>query len=103
MARIKREFEATGGRVVEVTKPTELLPGVWLTGPVPRVHAERNWGAGGKVRRTDGDVEDIIPEDMTLVFRTNQGLVYLFGCGHAGVINTLEHGRKTIDPAASRR
>ncbi len=100
MTRIKREFEATGGRVVEVSKPTELLPGVWLTGPVPRVHPERNWGAVGKVRSTNGDVEDIIPEDMTLVFRTNQGLVYLFGCGHAGVINTLEHGRKTIDPAA---
>jgi 7,8-dihydropterin-6-yl-methyl-4-(beta-D-ribofuranosyl)aminobenzene 5'-phosphate synthase len=35
---------------------------------------------------------------MTLVFQTTQGLVYLFGCGHAGVINTLTHARKTIDP-----
>jgi 7,8-dihydropterin-6-yl-methyl-4-(beta-D-ribofuranosyl)aminobenzene 5'-phosphate synthase len=37
---------------------------------------------------------------MTLVIQTAQGPVYLFGCGHAGVINTLEHARKTIDPAA---
>ena len=36
---------------------------------------------------------------MTLVVQTEQGPVYLFGCGHAGVINTLEHARKTIDPA----
>ena len=34
---------------------------------------------------------------MTLVFQTDKGLVYLFGCGHAGVINTLEHTRKTFD------
>jgi 7,8-dihydropterin-6-yl-methyl-4-(beta-D-ribofuranosyl)aminobenzene 5'-phosphate synthase len=53
----------------------------------------------GKVRTASGDVEDTVPEDMTLVIHTAQGPVYLFGCGHAGVINTLEHGRKTIDPA----
>lgn len=99
MARVKREFEATGGRVVEVTTPTEILPGVWLTGPVPRVHPERNWSMTGKVRGNAGDVEDTVPEDMTAVFQTAQGPVYLFGCGHAGVINTLEHARKTIDPA----
>ena len=99
MARIKREYEATGGTVVEVTKPLEILPGVWLTGPVPRVHPERNWSSVGKVRTSGGDVEDTVPEDMTLVIQTAQGPVYLFGCGHAGVINTLEHARKTIDPA----
>jgi len=99
MAGIKREYEATGGTVVDVTRPLEILPGVWLTGPVPRVHLERNWSAVGKVRTSGGDVEDTVPEDMTLVFQTAQGPVYLFGCGHAGVINTLEHVRKTIDPA----
>jgi 7,8-dihydropterin-6-yl-methyl-4-(beta-D-ribofuranosyl)aminobenzene 5'-phosphate synthase len=99
MVRIKREFEATGGSVVEVTKPTELLPGVWLTGPVPRVHPERNWSTLGKVRSSAGDIEDSVPEDMTLVFQTDKGLVYLFGCGHAGVINTLDYTRKAIDPA----
>ena len=100
MAGIKRDYEATGGTVVEVTTPTEILPGVWLTGPVPRIHPERNWSSVGKVRTSGGDVEDTVPEDMTLVFQTTQGPVYLFGCGHAGVINTLDHARKTIDPAA---
>jgi 7,8-dihydropterin-6-yl-methyl-4-(beta-D-ribofuranosyl)aminobenzene 5'-phosphate synthase len=66
---------------------------------VPRVHPERNWSMVGKVRTDRGEVEDTVPEDMALVVRTAKGLVYLFGCGHAGVINTLEHGRKAIDPA----
>lgn len=56
----------------------------------------------GKVRTEAGDVEDTVPEDMTMVFRTAQGPVYLFGCGHAGVINTLEYGRKAIDPSPVR-
>jgi 7,8-dihydropterin-6-yl-methyl-4-(beta-D-ribofuranosyl)aminobenzene 5'-phosphate synthase len=99
MARIKRDYESTGGTVIEVSKPIELMPGVWLTGPVPRVHPERNWSGDGRVRSPAGDVEDTVPEDMALVIQTDQGLVFVFGCGHAGVINTLEHARKTIDPA----
>lgn len=100
MNRIKREYEGTGGHVIDVAKPTEILPGVWLTGPVPRVHPERNWSTLGEVRSTTGDVEDTVPEDVTLVFQTDKGLVYLFGCGHAGVINTLDYTRKAIDPAS---
>ncbi len=99
MAGLKRDYEATGGTIVEVTRPIEILPGVWLTGSVPRVHPERNWSSVGKVRTAAGDVEDTVPEDMTLVVQTAQGPVFLFGCGHAGVINTLEHARKTIDAA----
>jgi 7,8-dihydropterin-6-yl-methyl-4-(beta-D-ribofuranosyl)aminobenzene 5'-phosphate synthase len=99
MARIKTDYEATGGSVTEVSQPIELMPGVWLTGPVPRVHPERNWSGAGRVRSPSGDVEDTIPEDMALVIKTDQGLVFVFGCGHAGVINTLEHARKTIDAA----
>lgn len=97
MARLKRDYEATGGEVIDVSKPVEIAPGVWLTGPVPRVHPERNWSSVGKVRTTAGDVEDTVPEDMTMVIQTADGPVFLFGCGHAGVINTLEHARKTID------
>jgi 7,8-dihydropterin-6-yl-methyl-4-(beta-D-ribofuranosyl)aminobenzene 5'-phosphate synthase len=70
MGSIRRDYEATGAKVIDVTRPTEILPGVWLTGPVPRVHPERNWSALGKVRTPAGDVEDTVPEDMTLVFRT---------------------------------
>lgn len=99
MQQIKRDFDATGGRFVEVAGPTEILPGVWLTGPVPRVNPERNWSPLGKVRSDAGDVEDTVPEDMALVVQTDRGLVQLFGCGHAGVVNTLEHVRTSIDPS----
>lgn len=99
MVKIKPDYEATGGQFVEYVEPKEILPGVWLTGHVPRVHPEKNWSGAGRMKSPDGLVEDTLPEDMSLVFVTDKGLVLLSGCGHAGIINTLEHARKTIQTA----
>lgn len=102
MVKFKPEYEATGGQFIEYNEPKEILPGVWLTGTVPRVHPERNWtfgGASGRIKTPDGLAEDTLPEDMSLVVVTDKGLVLLSGCGHAGIINTLEHARKTIKAA----
>ena len=38
----------------------------------------------------------MIPEDMSLVINTAQGLVVVSGCGHSGIINTLEYARSTV-------
>ena len=103
VARIKADYEATGGKFVEYDKPAEIAPGVWLTGPVPRIHPERNWGlggVGGQLRNAAGAMaEDNIPEDMSLVMDTAEGLVLISGCGHAGIINTIEHARATVRKA----
>jgi 7,8-dihydropterin-6-yl-methyl-4-(beta-D-ribofuranosyl)aminobenzene 5'-phosphate synthase len=93
---LKAAYEATGGRLVEVGEASEVMPGAWLTGPVPRVNPERNWSGRGQVRTPEGLVEDTIPEDMSLVLDTVQGLVVVAGCGHAGVINTLEFARQKV-------
>jgi 7,8-dihydropterin-6-yl-methyl-4-(beta-D-ribofuranosyl)aminobenzene 5'-phosphate synthase len=95
----KAPYEATGGRFVEVGEPTEVGPGAWLTGPVPRKHPERNWSGRGRVRTAEGLAEDTIPDDMSLVLDTERGLVVVSGCGHAGVINTLEFAREKVREA----
>lgn len=96
---LKTDYEATGGQFVEIDRPTQVFPGGWLTGPVPRRHPERNWSGRGQVRTAEGLVEDTIPEDMSLVLDTAKGLVVMTGCGHAGVVNTLEFARETVRPA----
>jgi 7,8-dihydropterin-6-yl-methyl-4-(beta-D-ribofuranosyl)aminobenzene 5'-phosphate synthase len=93
---MKAPYEATGGRFVEVGEPTQIGRAIWLTGPVPRKHAERNWSGRGRVLTADGPAEDTIPEDMSLVLDTERGLVVVTGCGHAGVINTLEFARERV-------
>jgi 7,8-dihydropterin-6-yl-methyl-4-(beta-D-ribofuranosyl)aminobenzene 5'-phosphate synthase len=93
----KSDYEALGGSFVVVERPIELLPGVWLTGPVPRTYPERNWTLKRTIKHPDGRlVEDNVPEDMSLVFDTEKGLVIVSGCGHAGIINTLEYARRQV-------
>ena len=98
---LKAAYEKGGGVFVEHARPAQIHPGVWLTGPVPRVHPETNWSrhrsGRGVVSPERGEVEDTIPEDQSLVFDTSEGLVILSGCGHAGVVNTSLYARKIVD------
>ena len=36
---------------------------------------------------------------MALIIDTAQGLVIVTGCGHAGVVNIVEHARSVVRPA----
>ena len=99
MVAIKTDYEGTGGKFVVHAKSVQLQPGVWLTGPVPRKNAERNWSGSAKMKTDAGIVEDTVPDDMSLVIDTERGLVIVAGCGHAGVINIIEHARSFLRPA----
>jgi 7,8-dihydropterin-6-yl-methyl-4-(beta-D-ribofuranosyl)aminobenzene 5'-phosphate synthase len=92
---IREAYLKTGGVFSEYKKPVELLPGVWFTGPIPRVYPdEQPIPPGWVLRAHDGKlVPDSTPDDAALVFDTPKGLVALTGCGHAGLINTLEYAR----------
>jgi len=98
--KLRSDFQAAGGKFVIHDAPAELFPGVWFTGPVPRKYPERNWSGTGTIQMPDGSKqEDNIPEDMSLVIDTDRGLVVISGCGHAGVINTLEYARAKVRAA----
>jgi 7,8-dihydropterin-6-yl-methyl-4-(beta-D-ribofuranosyl)aminobenzene 5'-phosphate synthase len=91
MIAIRKQYEATGGKFIELADAAEIFPGAWLTGPVPRKYPEHNWSVKGKVQTPDGLVEDTIPEDQALVLDTTRGLVVVTGCGHAGIVNILTY------------
>ncbi len=93
---IKAEYEKLGGTFVEYDKPTRLAPGVWMTGPVPRTYPEKNWSVNTRLQTANGPVEDNVPEDSSVVVQTAQGLVVVSGCGHAGIVNTLEYAQKAV-------
>ena len=93
---LKADYEGLGGSFTEHAGPAQILPGIWITGPVPRTHPERNWSGARRVQTPAGPVEDTIPEDTSVVVDTPQGLVVVSGCGHAGIVNTLEYARKVV-------
>ena len=97
---LRAEYEQLGGRFILHDDASELAPGVWFTGPVPRKNNETNWSTEGlKVHTTSGDVTDNVPEDAALIFSTPDGLAVLTGCGHAGIINISEYAQKIAGPA----
>jgi 7,8-dihydropterin-6-yl-methyl-4-(beta-D-ribofuranosyl)aminobenzene 5'-phosphate synthase len=93
---LKADYERSGGAMLEIEKLAALFPGIWLLGPIPRPYPERNWSGSGKIRTPGGIVEDTIPEDTALVLDTTRGLVILSGCGHAGIINTIDCARNQV-------
>lgn len=76
--------------ITESREPREILPGVSLTGEIPRISGFE--GTGGKFYLDAAlTVADPIADDQSLVLETQRGLVLLLGCCHAGIINTLEY------------
>ena len=97
---LRAAYEKLGGRFILHEGASELANGVWFTGPVPRNHPETNWSTEGlKLHTAAGDVTDTVPEDAALVFSTDEGLVVLTGCGHAGIVNISEYAQKIAGPA----
>ena len=94
---LKADYEKLGGTFIEHAAPKELMPGVWLAGPIPRVHPEQNVGGRGagmsRLQTPSGPTEDNVPEDSSVIIASPAGLIVVTGCGHAGIINTLEYAR----------
>ena len=71
--------------------PVEVLPGLWATGeinerPEPEGRSTRHFVPDG-----DGWQPDPYQDDMSMVMETQEGLVVILGCCHAGLLNTLTH------------
>jgi 7,8-dihydropterin-6-yl-methyl-4-(beta-D-ribofuranosyl)aminobenzene 5'-phosphate synthase len=93
---IRAEYVAGGGEFVVHDRPTEIFPGVWFTGPVPRNNPEKNWTPGLSLKTSGGLVEDNVPEDSALIFDTAEGIVILTGCAHAGIVNITQYARSLL-------
>ena len=97
---IRADYEASGGAFIVHARQEELVPGVFFTGPIPRMHQERTFPLSGRIKTAHGVSVDNIPEDAALIINTSQGLVIVSGCGHAGIVNTVEYSRKIVRPTA---
>ena len=80
--------QAKSLRMVE--QPTEIVAGLFATGPIPRLNAFEDTG-GPFYCDTHKQLEDLLPDDQALYALLPEGVVVILGCCHAGVVNTLEY------------
>lgn len=72
------------------TAPTWLSPKIGITGPIPRRHPQEQ-RSGPFYLDPEGRAVDPLNDDQALWIHTDQGLVIVLGCAHAGLVNTLDH------------
>ncbi|HOA73712.1 MAG TPA: MBL fold metallo-hydrolase [Phycisphaerae bacterium] len=75
-----------------VTSPTQLGPDILLTGEVPRRTVFEDVGGVFYCDRACTRA-DQLPDDLAMAVDTPRGTVVVLGCGHAGLVNTLEYVR----------
>jgi 7,8-dihydropterin-6-yl-methyl-4-(beta-D-ribofuranosyl)aminobenzene 5'-phosphate synthase len=77
-------------RVVWTEEPTEVIPGLLVTGSIPRNTDFEDVGGAFFVDENCKKT-DILPDDQAMCFDAPRGLAVILGCSHAGVVNTLDY------------
>lgn len=96
MIAMRKKLEAAGVEFIEHAEPAEISPAVWVTGPVERIHPEKNYGQTVQVKLDGQWVVDHVPESQGLTIVTPEGPIVLLGCGHSGAVNLLGQVRRSI-------
>lgn len=83
-------WHADKNKVTWTKEKTEIFPGFFVTGQIPRVNDFEKEEPDFFLDEQRG-TPDILNDDQAAFFNTQNGLVIILGCAHAGVINTLDY------------
>lgn len=73
------------------SEPVRISPALWFLGEIPRL---KDFEARPGDFILDDGSDDPVIDDSALAIELPDGLFVITGCGHAGVVNTLEHARR---------
>lgn len=86
----RRVLAEDTGRIVMTSECRELVPGLFVTGAIPRETGFED--VGGRFFLDPNLREpDPLADDQAVFVPTREGTVVVLGCAHAGIINTLHH------------
>ena len=92
----ERNVRKYGGYPTLLSKPFELMPGVFWTGEVEKVTSFEKTVTLATRTIIEGEVvNDQIIDDISLVMNVkDKGLFVVSGCSHAGIVNIVKHSIK---------
>ncbi|MEM1582480.1 MAG: MBL fold metallo-hydrolase [Candidatus Bathyarchaeia archaeon] len=85
-----------GGIIVSSRSPLSIAENIMVTGEIPRV-TEFEKVKGFYIIEDHDFKKDLLFDDQALILKIDDDLVMITGCGHSGIINTLQHGIKILD------
>ena len=86
----KRELAARF-EIVTASKPYKISEKILFLGEIPRV---TDFESKTTSFIFENGTPDYVMDDSAMVIIMPEGLFVMTGCGHAGIINTLEHAKK---------
>jgi 7,8-dihydropterin-6-yl-methyl-4-(beta-D-ribofuranosyl)aminobenzene 5'-phosphate synthase len=84
-------------RLVETKEPTLVCDSAMVTGQIPRLTDFEDTGVR-EYAFLDQQLTkpDPILDDQAVFFRVPEGIVIVLGCGHAGLVNTMQYVSKLL-------
>lgn len=90
----KVELESQGAHFHFSKKPVEISKNILTTGEVEISNSYEKIDATLCVREGNSHIPDNVADDLSMIIRTDAGLIVLLGCAHRGMINNITHAQK---------
>jgi len=88
------QLESAGANFVWQREPVKIRPDLWVSGEIPR-NTDFEQGDERLLNKQGSQfIQDQLPDDLSLFYESEKGLVILFGCAHSGLVNIVEHAKK---------
>ncbi|MFZ0311615.1 MAG: MBL fold metallo-hydrolase [Candidatus Korobacteraceae bacterium] len=79
--------------VIKSSGPVEIAPGILVTGAIPRRNSYEDVPDPFFLDENCTQPDTLV-DDQALLIETPRGLAVITGCGHSGLINTLNYARE---------
>ncbi|PKP36000.1 MAG: MBL fold metallo-hydrolase [Bacteroidetes bacterium HGW-Bacteroidetes-15] len=86
-----RDYIENKFNLTTTAEPKQIFKGAYFLGEIPRI---TDFESQTTPFVLEDGTPDFVMDDSALAFKVNNGIFVVTGCGHSGIVNTLEHAKK---------